>query len=38
MQWSLGIHWLLLAGAGAYVTCEDQYESLGNVELDMVFP
>jgi hypothetical protein len=38
MQWSLWIQWLLLARAGALVTCEDKYESLGNVELDMVFP
>jgi hypothetical protein len=38
MQLSLWIHWLLLARAGALVTCKDEYESLGNVELDMVFP
>jgi hypothetical protein len=27
-----------MARAGAFVTCKDEYESLGNVELDMVFP
>jgi hypothetical protein len=38
MRLSLWIYWLPLARAGKLVTCEDEYESLGNVGVDMVFP